>query len=660
MPCLSAAVSRALIFFCMVFSACVIGQGRIAIVQFDAASMDVVGLESKLTYTIRVELSKRSALQIISQREMELSLVRNDIQQKFDRTEASRAAEILNVDYVLIGKVRRVGAKILADVELISRLSNHPVNTWIFSFNNQQDFDPKSIEIADEVVAALKGKDSDNSLNQQASIISWTSNFNAVVVDNMANLTWSLSGKTSSAIGFNIYRSREVDGPFNFVTSVVDSFYSDDISTLSGNIYYQIALMTENGEEIRNSDIIKIVKSTEVLATLAAPVVIKYSPEISGPELHIFPSAKKSSLEPTSYQLLRKTGDEQWRVVDEYRVMTDSYGRFESNQIVLKDKQIQSLTAEAVYASRAESNGKLGEISELFTYSIPDKTVAYVEEINFLRKVNIFWGAIEGSKGYYVYRRKTGDKSWNKISDLIDPQILKYSDSDFNVDGESYDYAVSYVTSSGESGLGTHVSWSTKSIFSMPKNIEAVFNSDGKVVLTWNSDSDPDVIGYRIYRAPYPNRNEKVELTNIAEVVWSERPMYEDSVGLTSGLRYQYSISTINSFGGEGEISEPIVVQISSLPAPVKNLDVRLSSGVVELSWKYDTESQTHQYLIERSTNDGNWEQLAILQPEKLNYIDETVSNNTSIVYSISVIDSDAIQSKSTLSSIIEVTDLNN
>lgn len=647
---------KSLLFFCNILFAINVsaaGQGRIAIFQFNAISMNVVGIESEVAYAIRNELSKRNALDIVTQREMEVGLARNDIAQTFDRNEARRTANILSVDYVLIGKVRRVGGKILADVELISRLSKNPIETWVFSFNNQQEIEPKSIEIVDEILSSIQSIESDETQVQQSSVVTWTSNFKAKLADGKVSLNWQLSPQSPVALGFNIYRAEDPTGPFSYVTSVVDNSYQDDISGVSGDIYYQIGLLKEDGEEMRNTDVIKVKKESVSRSTIAAPIVVNYTPMKSGPELEILPSAKNSDLEISSYQLLRRTPESTWLIVDQLKVASGSKSG-DITRYKLKDKYFSSLETSATYSVRADANGQLGQMSEGYTFSVPNLPEIKVEETAYLRKINLFWEDVPGSQGYYVHRRKTGTGNWKKISERLAPAVLAFSDTNFDSDGESYDYALSLVSSLGESKLGTPVTWSTKSSLPPPSNLQATVHADAKVLLSWDSDTDPDVIGYRIYRAPYAD-TKKVMLNRIAEVVWSESPLYDDTEGLDANSHYLYAISAINSFGSEGSISKTIEVHTVSSPDPVTQLNTVVDSGIVKLSWEYSQAEPEHQYLVERSSSDSEWVQLAILQSHQMQYEDNTVSPNTSVVYSISVIDSEAMQSQATISSIVEV-----
>ena len=89
-------------------------QHSVAIFQFTATSMDVVGIENDVAYVVRNELRKNSQLSLLNQREMEVVLMRNGIIQGFDLEQAINAGQSLDVNFVIMGKVSRVNGNIVS------------------------------------------------------------------------------------------------------------------------------------------------------------------------------------------------------------------------------------------------------------------------------------------------------------------------------------------------------------------------------------------------------------------------------------------------------------------------------------------------------------------------------------------------------------------
>lgn len=627
-------------------------QGRLAIFQFNATSMDVVGIESEVAYSIRNELSKKNTFEIVSQREMEIELARNDIAQTFDRNEARRAAKLLGVDYILIGKVKRVGGKILADVELMSPLSSQPVETWVFSFNNQQDIEVKSISIADEIVASINGVGDNIKQIERSTVFNWTSEFEATINGVVVNLNWVLDKNAPSALGFNIYRSTGKSEPFSYITSVVDTNYQDDLSGISGNIYYQIGLLKEDGEEIRNPELAEVIQDSTSGSTIFAPIIVKFSPLRSGPEVEILPSAKNAEAGIVSYQLLRKLPQGPWLLVDQLQIDTSQKDKDEIKRYKLKDENVSEITSDAQYSVRAASVDELGQLSESFKYNLPDLPKIFVEEKVYLRKVNLYWNPINNAQGYYVHRRENKSTQWQKVSELLGPQVSSYKDTNFDKDGITYQYALSTADEYGETSVGTPVTWATKGPLLAPRNLKAQGSSEGKVLLSWEADSDEDIIGYAIYRASYSESRE-VTLSKVGEVIWSDDPVFEDNEGLQFNSRYQYAVAAINSFGSAGEISTAVEATTASSPDPVEGLTTLLNNGNIILTWQYQNALPEHQYLVERAGNEDIWVQLAILESRQQQFIDKGITKGISVRYSISVINSESLQSAPTFSDVI-------
>ena len=130
-------VAASVVLWCNISYAQEQDQSSIGVFQFVATTIDVVGLEDDVSYIVRNELRKAPHLIVINQRELEVALSRNDIDQKFSAQEAIKAATVLNLNYVIIGKVSREDQQIVANVEVVSPVDGAKVSELQFTFNNQ-------------------------------------------------------------------------------------------------------------------------------------------------------------------------------------------------------------------------------------------------------------------------------------------------------------------------------------------------------------------------------------------------------------------------------------------------------------------------------------------------------------------------------------------
>ena len=629
-------------------------EGRVAIFQFSADSMNAVGIDSEVAFSIRNELAKRKEFVLVTQRDMEVELARNDISQTFNRTEAQRAAKALGADYVLIGTVKRLGANIIADVELISVLSKIPVETWVFSFQNQQSIARDSVIISEQISAAIGSASRTGVVIAKSEVLDWAKDFKATVTNANVDLEWSLAPNVAIPIGYNIYRSENANGPFSYLTSVVESTYNDDLSGMSEAVFYQVGLLKDDGEEIRNPSIIEVIPELISQSKVLAPVVIDFKPLRSGPSLEILPSAQNSGEMISAYQLMRKIPQGNWRVVDEVLLTDNANGRANSTigRYTLVDRVFSEVESEASYAVRAIAGAELGQLSENYYYKSPAIPMPQVNNAPLLRKVSLSWQPISNSQGYYVYRRQNASAEWAKVSDLLPSNKLQFDDTDFEDDGQSFEYAISVVDEYGETPLSLPNQASTKGKIEAPLNIKASSPQIGQISLKWDNVSDPDAIGYAIYRAPYTS-GDSVWLEKIADVAWSESPSFIDDQGIVEGAPYQYSVAAVNSFGGTGKLSEAITGRTKTGPLAVSELRFEQSGKHTTLSWVYDDSLIDSQFLIERKISEQEWEQLAILEVSEQEFQDDLEPQTKSVIYRITVIDRDSMMSKPML---IEIT----
>jgi hypothetical protein len=121
--------------------------------------------------------------------------------------------------------------------------------------------------------------------------------------------------------------------------------------------------------------------------------------------------------------------------------------------------------------------------------------------------------------------------------------------------GEQYTYRVQSLMKAGEnreaeSDLSAPVEIVPKDIFppAMPAGLRAL-PSTNSIELSWDRNTEPDLAGYRVYRAE-PGGT----FTKIAETML---PAYSDH-DVQPGKHYQYQVSAFDSAGNESPRSAPV------------------------------------------------------------------------------------------------------
>jgi len=119
--------------------------------------------------------------------------------------------------------------------------------------------------------------------------------------------------------------------------------------------------------------------------------------------------------------------------------------------------------------------------------------------------------------------------------------------------GESYRYQVQAVSGKAESELSSEVVITPRDVFppSAPAGLMAAASVQS-IELAWERNLEPDLAGYRVYRARGDAALERIAETQIS-------PAFSDR-GLAAGQRYRYAVSALDRAGNESPVSEMIAV----------------------------------------------------------------------------------------------------
>jgi hypothetical protein len=157
--------------------------------------------------------------------------------------------------------------------------------------------------------------------------------------------------------------------------------------------------------------------------------------------------------------------------------------------------------------------------------------------------VRLTW---QGDGGDFRVLRRAGDETdFTQIGEAHEPEFLDRT-AEF---GKAYRYLVQGIVKLpsnriAESDLSEEVSFTPIDTFppGAPTGLRAV-PAPGSIELTWDQNPEPDVAGYRIYRAA-PGGN-FTRLTETGPV-----PSYSDHA-VESGKTYRYAVSAVDRAGNE-------------------------------------------------------------------------------------------------------------
>jgi predicted phage tail protein len=109
--------------------------------------------------------------------------------------------------------------------------------------------------------------------------------------------------------------------------------------------------------------------------------------------------------------------------------------------------------------------------------------------------------------------------------------------------GTTYWYQVSAVNAVGEGTRSTETSARPVTVPGAPRNVNATKNPTRGITLTWvapTSDGGAAITKYRIYRSIAGGVETSVEVGNVLSYI---------DTATTSGVRYSYRVSAVNSVG---------------------------------------------------------------------------------------------------------------
>ena len=176
---------------------------------------------------------------------------------------------------------------------------------------------------------------------------------------------------------------------------------------------------------------------------------------------------------------------------------------------------------------------------------------AGVQVVAVAEGVRVSW---QGPAGQYrIFRRVENDPA---VSQMANVDTTQWLDTTTEY-GKQYHYVVQAVQKTGngeaQSDLSEEKSVTPEDKFppAIPAGLNAVTAAEN-IELVWDRNTEPDLAGYRLYRAIGDGKLEK-----IADI--QNAPSYSDRK-LEPGKRYRYAVSAVDRLGNESELSKPVEI----------------------------------------------------------------------------------------------------
>ena len=204
-------------------------------------------------------------------------------------------------------------------------------------------------------------------------------------------------------------------------------------------------------------------------------------------------------------------------------------------------------------------------------------------------KPQLTWKAVSGAVKYEVYRSTRQNSGYSLLGTTTSTSYVNTGAST----GTTYYYRVKAVNRNGmASAYSNIVSGKAKAAAPAAPSVTAGNSSTGKPRLTWKAVSG--AVSYRIYRSESRG-------TGYSLLGTTSSTSYVNT-GAAAGKTYYYRVKAVNRDGMASGYSN-IVSGKATLPAPVLNIGLSVSSGKPMLAW--DAVPGATSYRIYRSTSRG-------------------------------------------------------
>ena len=233
-------------------------------------------------------------------------------------------------------------------------------------------------------------------------------------------------------------------------------------------------------------------------------------------------------------------------------------------------------------------------------------------------KPQLTWKAVSGAVKYEVYRSTRQNSGYSLLGTTTATSYVNTGAST----GTTYYYRVKAVNRNGmASGYSNIVSGKAKAAVPAAPSVTAGNSSTGKPRLTWKAVSG--AVSYRIYRSESRG-------TGYSLLGTTSSTSYVNT-GAAAGKTYYYRVKAVNRDGMASAYSN-IVSGKATLPAPVLNIGLSVSSGKPMLAW--DAVPGATSYRIYRSTSrDSGYSLLATTT--STSYVNTSAAKGTTYYYRV-------------------------
>lgn len=178
-----------------------------------------------------------------------------------------------------------------------------------------------------------------------------------------------------------------------------------------------------------------------------------------------------------------------------------------------------------------------------------------------------------------------------------------------------------------------------------PTGLTGTIDSTGVVTLSWKPNTDPDLQGYRIYRA-----NQETEEFSQLTVSPQSGTGYRDSVGIKNlNPKVFYKISALDNRENMSELSEALILKKPDVIPPSAPVftQYNVEKNTVSLQWAGSSSTDVAgQYLYKKENNAAQWTLVDALSKDKTDYTDKKIAEGNVYSYTLIAKDESGLESE--------------
>jgi uncharacterized protein len=206
-------------------------------------------------------------------------------------------------------------------------------------------------------------------------------------------------------------------------------------------------------------------------------------------------------------------------------------------------------------------------------------------------------------KGYSIYRSPKSDGPFGKVSQ----QIIAKTDSvylDVVPQPGYYYYYVAAVDESSNEGASEKSLIEVKDIVApaIPTNVEAKPDT-GKIVLSWSSNKELDLMGYYVYRSIKNHKSGSFLLINAEPL---KDPTYTQILPKNATNLFSFRIVAVDTSYNKSAPSEIVSAKMPDAVAPLKPIikNVLFKNDTVVVQWFANPDADLARYELYKYAND--------------------------------------------------------